>query len=136
MPLYLVSTSMKRDLSYALRMIASHRWFSAAVIATLAFGIGLNTMVFTLVNAVLFRPLSIPGGERLVAINSQQRSDPENQYQVSYPDFRDFRSSATAFEAVEASTAEEGVLSERDHPPQSFNMGRVTPGLFQMLRTP
>ena len=127
---------MKRDLSYALRMIASHRWFSAAVIATLAFGIGLNTMVFTLVNAVLFRPLSIPGGERLVAINSQQRSDPENQYQVSYPDFRDFRSSATAFEAVEASTAEEGVLSERDHPPQSFNMGRVTPGLFQMLRTP
>ena len=102
---------MTRDLRYALRMIASHRWFSAAVIVTLAFGIGLNTMVFTLVNAVLFKPLSIPGGERLVAINSQQRLDPENKYQVSYPDFRDFRSSAAAFEAMEASTQEEGVLS-------------------------
>ena len=127
---------MMRDLKYALRMIASHRWFSGAVIVTLALGIGLNTMVFTLVNAVLFRPLSIPGGERLVAINSQQRSDLENKYQVSYPDFRDFRSSATAFEAIEASSQEEGVLSERDHAPQSYNMGRITPGLFDMLRTP
>jgi len=117
-------------------MIASHHWFSAAVIVTLALGIGLNTMVFTLVNAVLFRPLSIPGGERLVAINSQQRSDPENKYQISYPDYRDLRSSATAFESIEASTQDEGVLSERDHPPQSYNLGRVTPGLFQMLRTP
>src|SRR6516165_9899421 len=110
---------MTQDLRYAIRMIASHRWFSAAVIVTLAFGIGLNTMVFALVNAVLFRPLAIPGGERLVAINSQQRSDPQNKFQVSYPDFCDFRSSATAFEAIEASTQEEGVLSERDHPPQS-----------------
>ncbi len=117
-------------------MIASHRWFSVAVIVTLALGIGLNTMVFTLVNAVLFRPLAIPGGERLVAINSQQRSDPENLYQISYPDFRDFRSSATAFESIEASTQDEGVLSDRDHPPQAYNLGRVTPGLFQMLRTP
>ena len=130
------STSMMRDWKFALRMIASHRWFSAAVVVTLAFGIGLNTMVFTLVNAVLLRPLSIPGGERLVAINSRQRSNPENTYQVSYPDFRDFRSSAGAFEAIEASSQEDAVLSERDHAPQSYSMGRITPGLFQMLRTP
>ena len=80
-----VPHSMTRDLAYALRMIASHRWFSAAVVVTLALGIGLNTMVFTLVNAVLLRPLAIPGGERLVAINSQQRSNPENRYSVSSP---------------------------------------------------
>lgn len=127
---------MTRDLKYALRTIASHRWFSAAVVVTLAFGIGLNTMVFTLVNAVLFRPVSIPGGERLVAITSQQRSNPENEYGVSYPDFRDFRASAAAFEAIEAYIQEQGVLSERDHPPQSYSMGRITPGLFQMIRTP
>lgn len=80
--MHFVPISLTRDLGYALRMIASHRWFSAAVIITPGLGIGLNTMVFTLVNAVLFRPLSIPGGERLVAINSQQRSNPENKYQV------------------------------------------------------
>lgn len=127
---------MLRELKYFGRSIASHPWFSAAIVVTLALGIGLNTMVFTLVSAVLFRPLAIPGGERLVAINSQQRSNPESQYGVSYPDFRDFRSSATAFEAIEACIEQEGVLSERDHPPQSYRMGRITPGLFQMLRTP
>lgn len=127
---------MMLELRYAIRVIASHRWFSGAIILTLALGIGLNTMVFTLVNAVLFRPLSIPGGDRLVAINSQQRSEPENQYQVSYPDFRDLRSSASAFEAIEACALEAAVLSERDHPAQSYNLGRITPGLFQMLRTP
>ena len=45
---------MASDLRFALRMILTHRWFSAAVVATLALGIGLNTMVFTLVSAVLF----------------------------------------------------------------------------------
>jgi hypothetical protein len=40
---------MTHDVRFALRMIASHRWFSAAIVATLALGIGLNTMVFTLV---------------------------------------------------------------------------------------
>jgi putative ABC transport system permease protein len=135
-PVFLVPISMMRDLRYALRMIASHRWFSAAVIVTLAVGIGLNTMVFTLVNAVLFKPLSFPGGERLVVINSQQRSSPDNQYGVSYPDYRDFRASASAFEAIEASMEQEGVLSERDHPAQSYNLGLITPGMFQMLRTP
>ena len=44
---------MGLDLRFALRMILAHRWFSAAVVATLALGIGLNTMVFTLINACL-----------------------------------------------------------------------------------
>ena len=127
---------MMRELKFAIRVMACNRWFSAAIIVTLALGIGLNTMVFTLVNAVLFRPLAIPGGDRLVAINAHKRSEPESSYQISYPDFLEYRSSATAFETIEASTQEEGVLSERDHPPQSFRMLRITPGMFQMLRTP
>ena len=126
---------MTRDFRYALRMIASHRWFSAAVIATLALGIGLNAMVFALVNAVLFRPLAIPGGERLVAINSWARSDSRHEAGVSLPYLRDLDASATAFEAIEGGAQEEGVLSESDHPPQSYRMGRITPGLFPMLHT-
>lgn len=59
---------MLQDLRFALRMIASHRWYSAAVIVTLALGIGINTTVFTLVNTVLFKPVAVPGGERLVTV--------------------------------------------------------------------
>ena len=48
---------MKNDFRFAWRMITTHRWFSAAVIVTLALGIGINTTVFTLVHAVLFKPV-------------------------------------------------------------------------------
>ena len=68
---------MVQDLRFALRMIASNRWFCAAVIATLAFGIGLNTMVFTLIDAVLFKPVPVPGGERLVAILTRDVKSPQ-----------------------------------------------------------
>jgi hypothetical protein len=51
---------MTHDLRCAIRAIWSHRWFSAAVVFTLALGIGLNTMVFTLINAVLFKPYQCP----------------------------------------------------------------------------
>ena len=53
---------MLKDLRFALRMLRTHRWFSLAVIVTLGLGIGINTTVFTLVNAVLFKPVPIAGG--------------------------------------------------------------------------
>ena len=62
--------SIWQDFRYAVRGILAHRWFSAAIIATLATGIGLNTMVFTLVNAVLYKPVPVPGGDRLVCMTT------------------------------------------------------------------
>ena len=76
---------MKSDLRYAFRMIATHPWFSLVVILTLGLGIGANTTVFTLVNAVLFKPVPIPGGARLVTVNGQDLTRPENRRGVSVP---------------------------------------------------
>ena len=56
------------DLRFAFRMLVAHRWFSLAIIATLAIGIGINTTVFTLVNAVLFKALPVANGDRIVVI--------------------------------------------------------------------
>jgi hypothetical protein len=61
---------MGHDLRFALRSILSHPWFSAAVVVTVAMGIGVNTMVFTLVNAVLLKPLAVPHGERIVVLSN------------------------------------------------------------------
>ena len=80
---------MINDLRFAFRMIATHRWFSAAVIFTLALGIGINTTVFTLVNAVLFKPVPIPGGERLVTVINQNLTQANSRDNISYPDFRE-----------------------------------------------
>jgi predicted permease len=126
---------MKHDLRCAIRAIWSHRWFSAAVVVTLALGIGLNTMVFTLINAVLFKPVPVPGGARLVAIASQSLSQPDRHVRVSYPDFLEFRAQSRSFESLQAATDEEGALSEPGNPPQSYHLEHASAGIFSMLHT-
>jgi putative ABC transport system permease protein len=127
---------MTQDVRFAWRMIRSHRWFSAAVIATLALGIGLNTMVFTLIYAALLKPVPVPGGERLVAIRNRNLTQTDSGMRVSYPDFRDYRASASSFEALEAASQESAAVSEQGNPPQNFSMDRVSSGMFEMLHTP
>jgi putative ABC transport system permease protein len=127
---------MGYDLRFAWRMILSHRWFSAAAVATLALGIGVNTMVFTLVNAVLLKPVAVPGGSRLVAISHQNLTQGDDSMRLSLPAFRDYRSQTSSLEALEATRGEEGVLSERGNPPQSYSMQRASSGIFNMMHIP
>jgi putative ABC transport system permease protein len=125
---------MGLDFRFALRMILAHRWFSAAVVATLALGIGLNTMVFTLVNAVLLKPVPVPGGARLVSIRNLSQG--QETVRVSYPDFREYRAQSSTLQGLEAASDEQGVLSERGNPPQAYQMEHVSSGTFEMLHIP
>lgn len=124
---------MGYDLRFAWRMILSHRWFSAAAVATLALGIGVNTMVFTLVDAVLLKPVAVPGGSRLVAVSHQNLTQDDGLMRLSLPALRDYRSQASSLEALEATRGEDGVLIERGNPPQSYSMQRASSGIFNML---
>jgi predicted permease len=124
---------MAHDLRFALRMILSHRWFSAAVVVTLALGIGLNTMIFTLTNAVLLKPVPVPGGTRLVVIRARNLARGDNGMRISLPDFREYRTGAPSIERMEAGSNLEGVLSERGNPPQAYRMELVSSGMFDML---
>jgi predicted permease len=124
---------MTQDLRYAFRMIRQHPWFSAAIIATLALGIGVNTTVFTLVNAVLFKPLPFPGGDRLVMATATNPTQDDQQVSISYPDLRDFRQSSQSFEYLEAIATLAVNISERGNPPERYRGARVTSGMFAML---
>ena len=125
---------MAHDLRFALRMILAHRWFSAAVVVTLAFGIGLNTMVFTLVDAVLIKPVAIPGGARLVAVSNRDLTHiGDYSLNLSLPDLRDYRAQASTLESIEGATDEEGFLSEKGNPPQAYHLERATSGIFDMI---
>lgn len=126
---------ISQDVRYAVRGILAHRWFSAAIIATLALGIGLNTMVFTLVNAVLLKPVPLPNGDRLVSVMGRNLVHDDGSLPLSYPDFQDYRTQATSFEFFEAATQEAGVLSEPGNPPQQYQLDRATAGLFSMVQT-
>jgi len=123
------------DLRFALRMVAAHRWFSAAVVVTLALGISINTTVFTLVNAVLFKPLPIPGGARLVTINNRNLTDPDRKSRIAYLDFLRYREANESFEALEAVGGGQAILSESGVPSERYSLGRVSSGLFDMVRT-
>ncbi len=122
---------MASDLRFALRMIRSHAWFCLAVVVTLALGIGLNTMVFTIVNAALLKPVPVPGGSRLVAVTSRVPGNGDDR--LSYPDLLDYRAQAHSFEALEGASDQEGVLGEPGNPPQSYHLERATTGIFSML---
>jgi len=126
---------VSQDVRYAVRGILAHRWFSAAIVATLALGIGLNTMVFTLVNAVLLKPVPVPNGDRLVSVMGRNLSRDDHGLPFSYLDFADYRAQASSFEFFEAISPESGVISEAGNPPQQYELNRATTGIFSMVDT-
>lgn len=88
---------LRRDLRYALRSLRQSPGFTLAVVATLALGIGANTAVFSVVDAILLRPLPYPQAERLVMVWESKR-DPENP--VSPANLFDWRSRTRTLERI------------------------------------
>jgi putative ABC transport system permease protein len=125
---------MVNDLRYSLRMMRLHPWFSAALVAALALGIGANTAVFTLVNAVLFKPLPFDGGERIVAIFHRNAAQSQERVPISYADYLEYREQTSTFESLEASMNGNVAVGDEGNPPELYRMSRVTPGFFGMLR--
>jgi len=89
-----------QDARYGFRILRRNPGFSAVVILTLALGIGLNTAVFSVVNAVLVRPLSYASPERLVWVATYDDRSPMEF--VTAPDFLAFRDQASSLDRIAA----------------------------------
>src|SRR6516164_915224 len=81
------------DIRFALRMLAKTPGFAAIAILTLAIGIGANTAMFSVVNALLLKPLPFPQPQQLVALGmtDTRQKNSTDLNALSYPDFFDFR---------------------------------------------
>jgi hypothetical protein len=108
-----------RDTYFALRMLRKSRVFSAVAIATLALGIGVNTAVFGVINAIIFRPLPVKDSARLEVIAAFRASTP-TLGPVSFPDLQDYRAATReVFDDIGGYTvgfrglAYQGVVPER-----------------------
>jgi putative ABC transport system permease protein len=89
--------SLLKDFSQALRQMRKSPGFTAVVVITLALGIGANATVFSVVDAVLLRPLPYAQPERLVEAESAYDKNPDTS-NLSYPDFLDWRAQNQSFE--------------------------------------
>ena len=123
------------DLRSAVRSIASHRWFSLAIVVTLAIGIGINTTVFTLSSAVLFKPLPYKDSDRLFIVGGARVTQTEGGFGLSYADYLDLRGQAQSFEQLEAAgQSESAVIGESGRGPERYRLTRVTSGFFKVFR--
>jgi predicted permease len=90
--------TLLQDLRYALRMLRKNPGFAAVAVLTLALGIGANTALFSIVNAVLLNPLPYDQPDRLVALYS--RTPQFDHSSISYPNFLDWRRDNRTFSAL------------------------------------
>ncbi|MGH9853442.1 MAG: ABC transporter permease, partial [Blastocatellia bacterium] len=94
--------TLLQDLRYGARMLLKNPGFTLIVLLTLSLGIGANTAIFSVVNAVMLRQLPFPNADRLVRLNE---SNPERgwpTFSASHPNFLDWRARNQSFEAMAA----------------------------------
>jgi len=123
-------SSFMYDLRHALRTLRHHPGFCAVVVLTLGLGIGVNTATFSIVNAVLIRPLGFFEPERLVALH-QGLPDVE-QAPFSPPDFLDLQRDQQSFEGVAAYLNVPFELSGTGEPIR-IDGAKVSANLFSLL---
>jgi predicted permease len=88
------------DLKYALRSLLKNPGFTALAVIVMALGIGANTAVFSVVNAVLLRPLGYKNPERIVTLSPLWKKSGKSGGSSSAPDFHDWHDQSTAFDAM------------------------------------
>ncbi len=125
--------SLLQDLRYAARMLSKSPAFTAVAVIALALGIGANTAIFSVVNAVLLRPLPLAEPDRLVKINSFNPKGGKIEFGgVSPADFLDYRAEGQSFEYMATYTGGGVTMTGGQHP-EGLPGARVSTDYFQML---
>jgi predicted permease len=115
-----------KDIQFGLRMMRKSPGFTFVAILTLALGIGVNSTVFTLVNAALLGNLPFAKPEQIVGIRYEQGL-------VSYPDFAEFRSEAHSFSGIAAFSNLAADLSDQQSAAERVSGASISVNMFSML---
>ena len=126
---------LSQDLRYALRTLVRWPGFTAVVVLTLALGIGANAAIFSVVNAVLLRPLPYAAPDRLVVVLGTPTDGDSAKVGASssYPDFADFRARSRSFSQLAAYSVRRTTVTGKPFEPAIVSGAPVTANLFPML---
>ncbi|HEU0176950.1 MAG TPA: ABC transporter permease [Blastocatellia bacterium] len=119
-----------QDLRFGVRMLLKHPDFTLIAALTLAVGIGANTSIFSIVNAVLLRPFPYQAPERLVIV---QEGESGGGFSPSYPNFVDWRAQNTAFASIAAVRQNESFNLTGAGEPERLQGQLVSAEFFSML---
>jgi predicted permease len=123
-----------KDLLHALRLLRQAPGFAAAAVATLALGIGANTVIFTAVESFLLRPLPLKDPDRLVVLH-QTAPTTRQPSSVAWPDYQDWRAATDVFQDSAALQIETFNFSFEGQP-ERVRGARVTGSFFGVLGLP
>ena len=125
--------TLLKDIRYGVRTLYKNRGFTAVAVLALALGVGANTAIFSVVNAVLLRPLPFEQSDRLVMVWEKRLQLGRVRNVVSPPDFNDWRAQNQVFEDM-AGFLDQGFNLGAATEPERIEGAGVSPGLFSILR--
>jgi len=124
--------TLLQDVRYGLRMLVKKPAFTIVAVLTLALGVGANTAIFSIVNAVLLRSLPFSHPDRLVKIVANNKGVGAQDIGFSVPELDDLRTRAGVFDQVTALLGGPTNLTGAEHP-QHLELLEVSPNYFSML---
>jgi putative ABC transport system permease protein len=126
--------SLVRDVRFSLRSLSKSPGFTAVTLITLGLGIGANTAIFSIVNAVLLRPLPYPEAGNLVMVWATDSKRGVSEDVASYPTFEDWKSQAKSFQGL-AAFSRRGMILAGDGEAEMVPAMQTTADLFELLGT-
>jgi putative ABC transport system permease protein len=125
--------TLLQDIRFGVRMLLKQKGFTAVALLTLAFGIGANTAIFSLVNGVLLRPLAFPDANRIVYFEGQNPSQGITDSNVSFLDFIDWSQQTDLFASTAAFYSASSNLGADGAEPERVPRAGVTNSFFNVI---
>jgi len=126
---------LARDIAFAVRTLRKNPAFTITAVLTLGLGVGASTAIFSVVNAVLLRPLPYANPERLATIQTDMKARNVINFPIAPGNMLDLKARATAFESIAAINAGPGNFVGDDGKPEQIIIAGVTTNFFSVLGT-
>ena len=123
-----------QDLRFGARVLRKNPGFTAVAVITLALGIGANTAIFSIVNAVILRPLPYKNSSRMVVFHTKNAMFPTFTLNLSWPAFQEIRTDATSLKEAAAWWETEKTLTDASQA-AVLKVASVSDGFFELLGT-